>query len=51
MNGHSNTARPLHQACAGAGIQSLRMAESARAIRGIAGMERTAGFTQGGDAQ
>ena len=51
LQGALKAVRDQVAACAGAGIQSLRMEESARAIRGIAGMERTAGFTQGGDAQ
>jgi len=51
MNGHSNTARPLHQACAGAGIQGLRMAASSGTGERTTGVARIAQLADGGDAQ
>lgn len=51
MNGHPNTARPLHQVGACAGVQSVCMGQGSGTGEAATRVARTAGFVDGGDAQ
>jgi len=51
MNGHSNTARSLHEPSQASGLESLRMAASSGTGERTTGVARIAQLADGGDAQ